>query len=156
MAIWQNLDGLTVKFTASDFAKYGGEYSTLGTDHIWEWNLRLENFPAGTYILSDGIRIPKGFELVRAEVYVDDAAAGGTSVAFGLYNMDRTAFDDDGLVTAANGATGSLTNGATVVGTGSQISTKTAATYLVNMIVAGTYTDGDIKFRIIGHPSTDV
>jgi len=163
MPIWNNQDGLLIK-TGRDEAVSGtsGQYGeTFSGNHVIEANVTLANYAAGqVVILEDNIRFPRGFRIERVESYVETAAAGGTSIDFGLIASDRvTAIDPAGFIAAS--PTANLTpagkrtnydqggtNSGALVGT---LTTPAQTGAYLTFRANGTFTAGVIKLRIIFH-----
>lgn len=87
--------------------------------------------------------IPDQAHIISANVYMTDtAAAGGTSVQFGTYQVNGTAIDADGLVTASNGATANLGANVDLTGTGALVGTAVTQKSYIAALTAGTFTGG--------------
>jgi len=129
---WYNDDGLLVRMGA-DHSAEESEYAprsvnTMGTvkEIVLKYDLELLSdtgeFSNGigytTDRDNDGDRdgfnpgnasIPAGAYIVGAEMYVTEAAAGGTSIVVGTYQEDGTVIDADGIL--ASILTAALTDG---------------------------------------------
>lgn len=97
----------------------------------------LDGFNAGDTFIPDQAHI------LSAEVFMlDTAAASGTSITVGTFQENGTAIDADGLVTAANAATASLTANARVAGSGALLNTGVTQKSYIGLVAAGTFTAG--------------
>ena len=160
MSQWYNADGLKVDFGRANNIKTFQPYAvnSMGTqkEAVFRFDLGSDEFDAGvTYTTdrnNDGTKdgfnagdftIPDQAVVDSVEVYLtDEAAAGGTSIAVGLFEEDGTAVDADGFVTAANGATANLVANGKVTGSGADIGVGTVGRYHVGMTIVGNYTAG--------------
>lgn len=93
--------------------------------------------------------IPAGSFITAAYIVVTEAAAGGTSVNFGLYQQDGTVIDADGIdaavATAALGATSAVVCDGALVGGTAQVGSNDA---YFGAAATGTYTAGKGKLVI--------
>lgn len=115
MAIWQNSDGLGVKFGREEAASQdttknpAGEYKAFGDKRITEFTLDLTDLNTSTQtILWDTAIFPKNARIEEIEVEVVTAATSGGAATLdvGLIRLDRTTeLDYDGFVAAAALAT---------------------------------------------------
>ena len=158
MSSWYNADGLNIEFGRTNTRKSNRpQYvKSFGATHEIHIPFDLSELAAGTAFpvdrdndgTTDGfhtgsVAIPDQAYIESAEIYMTDtAAAGGTSLAVGLYQEDGTAIDADGLVTAANGATANLTANAKVTGSGADVGTGVTERNFIALVVAGTFTAG--------------
>lgn len=127
---WTNPDGLQVRF-ASDWKQNAlrtnrpGTVNSYGAIKEIVINYDLKKLPASGINYSadlnnDGINdgfytgdvnIPAGSSIVEGYVVSGEAAAGGTSIAIGLFTKAGAAIAADGLLTATGGATAVLAAG---------------------------------------------
>lgn len=164
---WYNADGLKVRYP--EFYKEDGSknranlVNSYGREReiVIDFDLELLGANGVSFTTdrdNDGtvdgfnegdVTIPAGAIVTSAEIFVDEAAAGGTSVALGGFEADGSAIDADGLVTAANGATANLTLGGRVAGSGADINTNISTTLDAHLAltVVGTFTAG--KGRVV-------
>ena len=125
--------------------KFGGAVASQGSEKEHKYTFSYDDMPA----VSSGnvmvMGIPAGAKIISAVLKVDVAFVGGTSVAIGLTDLDGTANDPDGLITAAAGATANLTLGAVLTGGGALIGVvgDASADQGVSSLVVGTYTAGE-------------
>jgi hypothetical protein len=77
----------------------------------------------------------------------DEAAAGGTSIAVGLFTEAGAEIDLDGLLTATNGATANLGANVDLAGTGALLGTAVTQKGYIGITTVGTYTAG--KGRVL-------
>jgi len=125
--------------------KFGGKIASAGSVKELRYTFDYSDMPAtdsGNVMVS---AIPAASKIVSAEMKVGTAWVGGTSVAIGLTDLDGTANDPDGLITATQGATANLTAGSIHTGTGTLVGIVGDATaaQAVTSLVVGTYTAGD-------------
>lgn len=156
---WFNADGLVVDFARSRKILTNRPFAvkTYGatTEVHLKFDLSLITATEETFTTdrdndgtNDGFNsgdfyIPDQAFLESAEIYMTDtAAAGGTSVAAGTYEVDGTAIDADGLVTATEGVTADLAANDKLVGTGAQVGTAVTQKAYVALVTAGTFTAG--------------
>ena len=125
--------------------KFGGKISAAGSVKEIKYTFDYTDMPATDSGNDMVIAIPLGAKVVSAELKVDVAFVGGTSVAIGLTDKDGTANDPDGLITATQGATANLTLGAVITGTGTLVGIvgDASADQVVSSLVVGTYTAGE-------------
>ena len=130
MSTWMNDDGLLVKFGASKGASTaGGEFGAFaeGNEHMLEFEVNTTVLDGtGLKFLSDVVTLPKDAYLTRATFAIETAftSGGSATLAFGLYDTDRTtAYDADGIDSAI--AVGSLTSGS-ITCNGALIGTRLA------------------------------
>lgn len=98
----------------------------------------------GAMVLS----IPADSLILSSRLHVKTAAAGGTSYTIGLAQADGTAIDADGLHTAAQAVTASLTEDAWLVGGGALVGASVgAAAGQIVVAATGTFTAG--SYRLI-------
>ncbi len=138
---WTNSDGLTVLMHEEQgVAKDGGVTAVSPLKHI---KMKLD-LTADKVVAANDAVIPAGSYITGAHLVVTTAAAGGTSINFGLANAAGTAIDADGIdaavataALAANKAVvcnGALVGGADGVG---------AADAYVTTANTGTFTAGE-------------
>lgn len=161
MAQWFNADGLKVDYGRENALKTFRPYSvkTLGTktEVVFRFDLSDQSvFAAGTTFTTDrdndGTKdgfnlgdfvIPDQAVIDEATIYMTDTAgAGGTSIALGTFQLDGTAIDADGLITATNGAVANLTANNKQAGSGALIGTGVTQDSYVGLVVVGTFTAG--------------
>lgn len=167
-APWHNADGLDVKF--GNF--YGNRANFVNRPYIVnrlgsikevriEYDLSklaasevaytsdatndgtLDSFNTGDFYF------PANASVLNGYIVVTEAAAGGTSIKLGTYQLDGTAIDDDFVITATEGAkanidsVGSRTyaNGAGVAATAETAGVGTVDAYLA-LSAQGTFTAG--------------
>jgi len=95
------------------------------------------------------IEIPADAFIVSTHLHVVTAAAGGTSYTIGLYQSDSTVIDADGLHTAAQLVTASLTEDAWLVGSGALIGASIgAAAGQITVAATGTFTAGSYRLYV--------
>lgn len=174
---WQNDDGLTVNFGGEHAAPEarnrpraiasGGMMKHIVLDFDLELLSDTNEFSNGisytTDIDNDGARdgfhsgdaaIPAGAYVTRAYLYLDEAAAGGTSIVVGGYQVDGTVVDADGFFTTI--LTAALTDGALLGGdadqgdTGADVGVQVHATLPVYPAIdcTGTFTAGQGRLII--------
>lgn len=158
MSSWYNADGLNVEFGRTNTRKANRPQSvkSYGSTQELQLHFNLADLAAGTAFpvdrnndgTNDGfhtgsIAIPDQAYIESAVIYMTDtAAAGGTSLAVGLFQENGTPIDADGLITAANGAVANLTANAKVTGTGADVGTGVTEKNFIALVVAGTFTAG--------------
>lgn len=137
---WTNADGLTVLMHDEQGAvKDGGAAAVQATKQLV---VKLD-LTANKGVAANDAFIPAGAYITKAHLVVTTAAAGGTSINFGLANAAGTAIDADGIdaavATAALAANkGVACDGALVGGT----ATVGAADAYVTTANTGTFTAG--------------
>lgn len=172
--LWHNADGLNVKTHGSydsDVRNFFNRVRTVKTfgpikTYVMDIDLELVGasttwFPAdlnnnGT---NDGFTdeemfIPQGSAVLSVRGIGKEVAVGGTSFSVGTYTKAGVAIDDDGLVTATNGAIANLgTVGEFIIGTGALVASATgtvgltADSYLA-VLTSGTFTAGKLTLII--------
>lgn len=107
--IWQNDDGLRLKFGPAEADRTGayvGAYRSGDGEHVVEAVVDLATVAASTtpYILSPSVTIPNGAFIKKIEVVVNVETAGtNANLDFGLIDQDAsTELDFDGLLAAAD------------------------------------------------------
>jgi hypothetical protein len=170
---WTNADGLQVRF-ASDWASASlrknraGTHNSFGAIKEIEMDFDLRYIDDGTVSFSadldndgtmDGfyagdVRIPAHATIHEAFIVVGEAAAGGTSIAVGLFQEDGTAIDADGLITDLDAPVANMALGDKVIGTGA-FTSATAGTNgigandgFIGITATGTFTAGRGKLVI--------
>lgn len=164
--MWQNKDGLQVRFPGyhKDPANRANRLtglSTYGAIKQLEMDFDLEHITASSVSYSsdlnndgavDGFNsgdamIPAGAVVVSCKMIFSEAAAGGTSIIVGGYQLDGTAIDDNGFVTAT--LTAAMTKGAMIVNAGADIGVFVSDTLdsYIGIAATGTFTAG--KGRLI-------
>lgn len=166
---WFNEDGLVQRYggyhtNPANRVNRAGELRSVGEKKILEIDLDLIRIAntAVTYTTdrdndgaNDGFNtgdpyLPAGAVIESAKVYMSEAAAGGTSIAVGTYQLDGTAIDADGFITTTNGAAANMAAiGAVVTGSGADIGTTHSTTLdgYIAVVGAGTWTAG--KGRLV-------
>lgn len=158
MGTWYNADGLEIKYGRSNEREKNQVKSVKSFGHTQELviNFDLDGVSGETLFDTDrdndgtldgfntgSVAIPDQAYIESAEVYLsDEAGAGGTSIAVGTYQEDGTAIDDDGLVTAVNGAVANLTANTKVTGSGALIGSGVTQRSFVAVKAVGTFTAG--------------
>lgn len=155
---WFNADSLQVKYGRARKREknQAKQVNTLG--HIVEVKIPfdLSVHTTGTTFTTDrnndgtndgfttgDTAIPDQAHILSAEVFMfDTAGAGGTAIAVGTYQVDGTAIDVDGLVTATNGAVANLTANARVAGSGALLNTGVTQRSYLGIVATGTFTAG--------------
>lgn len=172
-APWHNPDGLEVKFGSyyvdeSNFINRPRALNTLGLvkQIVIDYDLELLGANGVAYtsdLNNDGTRdgfntgdvhLPAYASVTRVTVVATEAAAGGTSITLGTYDLTGSAIDADGLITATEGAVANLNtvggrtfgNGAYVAASADTPSIGAAEGYLA-LAASGTFTAG--KGRIL-------
>jgi len=164
MTIWQNSDGLGVKFGRDEAASQdttknpSGEVKAFGGVRIAEFTLDLTDLTtSGQTILWDTATFPKNarIEEVEVEVVTGATSGGSATLDIGLVRYDRTTeIDFDGLVAAAAKATIdtagkrlNLINGSTAAG--ALIGTTTANPgFAVAKAGTAVFTAGVLRVRV--------
>jgi len=170
---WYNADGLKVRFAGHQGQKrvHKNRFVEVRTDgHIREahclYDLSLIPTTTTGYTTDrnndgtvDGFNtgdffIPANSIVLSAQVFTNDAAAGGTEIEVGGYQENGTVIDRDGLITAANAATASLAASQLVIGTGADLADANAENgvgannYYPAIYANGTFTAGTGKIVI--------
>ena len=125
---------------------FGGHANTDNNVKTAVWQFTYDNLPdAAAHNL--GLSIPAGSTIVSAKLLVVTAFAGGTSYTVGLEDSAGAAIDADGLLTAAQLATASLTPaGKLITGTGALVGTTIGASAGELAVVAtGTFTAAEAQ-----------
>jgi len=96
-----------------------------------------------------GAFIPAGAVVRSCELYVSEAAAGGTSIVVGAYEEDGSVIDADGFNTTI--LTAAITAGAGIEGGGADIgeAVSTSLDSFVGIAATGTFTAGKGKLVIV-------
>lgn len=140
---WINSDGLEVGFGVRDSKnENAATIQTTGNIVLWQFPLDYDQVDIiGTDVPSSkSVPIPANATILRGNLRVTTAFAGGTNVNLGLMNSAGTAIDADGLDAAV--ATAALTAGAVVTFDGALIGTRIAADGYFGVTYSGTYTAG--------------
>lgn len=170
---WYNADGLKVRFAGHQGQKrvhknYFVDIRTDGNIREAHCLYDLTLIPTTTISYStdrnndgtvDGFNsgdfcIPAGAIVLSAQVFTNDAAAGGTEIEVGGYQENGTVIDRDGLITAANASTANLAASQLVIGTGADLADANAENgvgannYYVGIYANGTFTAGTGKIVI--------
>lgn len=174
-APWQNADGLSVKFPNyySDPKNFVNRFRGLNECYgamkqgVFEYDLSKITAGTTTYtrdLNNDGtldgfdigdFYIPANSSILRVTLVTTVAAAGGTSITLGTYQLAGTAIAATGLITATEGVLANLDSvGSRTYGAGSLAASavETAgvgtADAFVAMAVTGTFTAGKGKIYI--------
>ena len=147
---WTNDDGLIVGFGVRDVEdERAGVTNTAGNVEEVVLDFAYDDLPTNGE--NDGriLSIPANSLILSSKLYVKTAAAGGTSYTIGLAQADGTAIDADGLHTAAQLVTASLTAGAWLVGAGALVGAEVgAADGQIVVADTGTYTAGEYRLVV--------
>lgn len=174
---WLNQDGLFVKFGLNEATQtLGGSFEdTFIGATVVECELDFAHTPAvsGTVkIIADNVIIPKNSQIIGVRTIWEVAAVGGTSLAVGLYQLDRTtAIAAGGFVNAqAIAVQNPVATAAGIIeyrapGIGNAIPAATAGggtllglvssaslAGLIGVTSVGTYTAGRCAIQIIYRP----
>ena len=170
---WYNADGLKVRFAGHQGQKRVHKnrfVEVVTTGHIREahclYDLTLIPTTTISYTTDrnndgtlDGFNsgdffIPANSIVLSCDVYSQVAAAGGTNIEVGGYQENGTVIDRDGLVTATEGVTASMSAGNRVIGVGADLADANnensvgANNYYVGIYTNGTFTAGTGKIVI--------
>ena len=133
---WTNSDGLTVLMHEEQgVAKDGGITTVSPIKHI---KLKLD-LTADKTVAANDVAIPAGSYITDARLVVTTAAAGGTSINFGLANSAGTAIDA-AVATAALAANLAVVCNGALVGLAAGVG---AADAYVTTANTGTFTAGE-------------
>ena len=146
---WLNQDGLAVGFgtRTQNFTESRRHPAPDGPLEKVVLKIRGEDLADAVAVGEDqivnGVVIPAGATLIRAEILVTEAFVGATAVLdVGTYDQAGAVIDDDGIVAAQTVA--SLTLGAEIAGAGAALDTvvgaggvKIAASYDTAAFTAG-------------------
>lgn len=147
---WTNDDGLIVGFGVRDVEdERAGVTNTAGDIEEIVLDFAYDDLP--TYGANDGriLTIPANSLIVSSRLNVKTAAAGGTSYTVGLHQAGGTAIDADGLHTAAQLVTASLTAGAWLTGGGALVGAGIGANGGQIVVAAtGTFTAGEYRLVV--------
>lgn len=162
--VWTNADGLQVRF---DSEKGNHDYAWAVTSENGKvveasLKLRLADLGAnGTSFTADNdrngvldgfrthdFRIPAGYVVEACRVIVKEAAVGGTSIAVQSYNEAGAVQTANAYFTATQGATANLTLNSAVLGTGTAVGVRSAATVIPAVVAVGTFTAGIIEVHL--------
>lgn len=141
---WLNADGLRQGYGARDSKnENAATVRTQGNIEVWQFPIDYDTLATiGTAPVSKSIPIPANSTILRGQLQVTTAFAGGTNIDFGLMNSAGTAIDDDGLDSAV--LTSAMTPANTIVtfdGALIGANVGTADAYF-GTVVTGTYTAG--------------
>lgn len=161
MAHWINDDGLKVNFgqdQARETASLMAKTISLGPINYMVCDLNYDDLPTYTADLDgDGTDdgwtdedayIPAGSYITRAWIIVETAFADGTSYNLGLYQLNGTVIDADGIDAAV--AVADMAANESVDCDGQLVGTQDLLTADAYLLVAatGTYTAGKAKIVI--------
>lgn len=155
MGTWTNDDGLYLRFgqTEADVTKAGEPRDGDGMERVAEVEIAAADLTVSTTKVYDGLTIPNGAHITKAEFYVETAFAGATgTLTIGLVDQDRsTAIDADGI-DAAIAVTAIDAAGDLITCDGALINTTLSNTGLVSAL-NGTaqFTAGVGQLRIYYH-----
>lgn len=149
-AEWVNDDGLHIGFGARTVEdKFAGKTRTAGVVDQVVLEFNYDDLPSYGATDNNILTIPANSVIVSSKLYVKTAAVGGTSYTIGLHESDGTAIDADGLHTAAQLVTASLTAGAWLAGGGALVgATIGSAGGQIVVADTGTYTAGSYKLVV--------
>lgn len=161
---WFNADGLNVEYGRKLARKRNEAHATKNFGDLQElvWDIDFAKLPAGGTLFTtdrnndgtnDGFNtgdtfIPDQAHIRSVTLYMtDEAAAGGTSITVGTYQVNGTAIDADGLLKPATGITASMGANADLAGDGDQIGTALTQKGYLGLTTVGTFTAG--KGRLV-------
>lgn len=156
---WMNNDGLYVQYgTQKAVPTTAGDYLSYGEWRDIEFTVSLATgsplATAGTYVIANTTFLGTNIFIESVNYDVEIPGAGGTSLSVGTRRMDRVTDISTTNLSAAI-ATASLTQGANVtVFTGGLVGTTVTTSQLpdgaayITATTIGTYTAGQVKFRI--------
>jgi hypothetical protein len=181
MTTWNNADGLLVKMSGYErnprYQVNRARAVRYESIQAIEMDVDLTQVPAGGVYFpfdlnNDGVPdgfspeetyLPANSSVIRATLYMTEAAAGGTSITVGTYQQNGTAIAATGLVTATEGVLANINGvGRRVFGAGALTAAAagTAGVGAVDAYVAigatGTFTAGKGKLIIEYIPAVDV
>jgi len=162
---WMNPSGIVVRngrdwIAQKSRGNRGGTLSTMGAVKQIEIDVDAKRLPAGavnyttdrgntgtaTGFYTGDVSIPAYANIVSAELVVGETFLGGTTLDVGLFELDGSAIDADGLIAAA--AVADLTIGERIVGAGAVIGeTVGSEQAYIGLTATGTFTAG--KGRLI-------
>ncbi len=147
---WTNDDGLKVGFgTRTPEDKIGGVTRVAGNVKEVVLDFNYDDLPGAGGSDLQVLSIPAGSQIIGSKLNVKTAAAGGTSYTIGLVEADGTAIDADGLHTALQLVTASLTAGAWLDGGGALIGASIgSADGQIVVGATGTFTAGAYRLVI--------
>lgn len=161
MALWRNDDGLDIRFgtdRARDTDRIGWTVNAVGPYNYMVVDIDYDNLPTFTadsnndgtddaFSLGDPY-IPAGSYITKATWIVETAYASGTSYNVGLYDIDGSAIDADGIDAAV--AAAALAANQAVDCDGQLVATQDLVTSDAYLVVAatGTFTTGKGKLVI--------
>lgn len=147
---WTNSDGLVVGFGVRDVEDLrGGAVSSDGMVEQVVLDFDYDDLPTNSATDGRVLTIPANAIILNSRLYVKTAAADGVSYTIGLNQADGTAIDADGLHTAAQLVTASLTAGAWLVGSGALVgATIGSAAGQIVVAASGTFTAGSYRLVV--------
>lgn len=164
MGIWRNQDGLYIKFgTDEGVVGAGGSYAEPGEgqDLILDVTINLATLNTATNtILSDNVRVPKGYLVKRVQLVTTVAATSGgaATLDFGVVRNDRTTEEDYNGFAAAVALASINASGKVVempvggAGAGALVGTTLAATAAGGLLTAkantAVFTAGQVRARV--------
>lgn len=133
--------------------KFGGKSAKLGSIVEIHYDFSYDDLPTDDSGNEMVLALPAGARLVDSVFKVGTAWAGGTSLTVGLAQKDGTVIDADGLHTAAQLVTASMTAGAVLVGGGALIDASIGSDAgVVEVAATGTYTAGTAQLIVRYQP----
>jgi len=164
---WTNADGLQVRF-GSDWSSNGlrrnrpGTLSTMGAEKQIEVDVVFKTLASGVTgysadLNNDGtndgfyngdVKIPANSKITAVQYVAGETAVGGTAFTVGLYQLNGTAINATGLITATEGVVANMTVGKIITGAGTLASTTSGSTSVgatdayIGITPTGTFTAG--------------
>lgn len=155
---WFNPDGLNVEYGRARKRQKNQPKAVNTLGHIVEvkFPFDLSVHTTGTTFTTDrnndgtadgfnsgDLFIPDQAHILSCEIFMTDtAAAGGTAVTIGTFQVDGTAIDADGFMTAAVATTAAMAANARIAGTGALLNTGVTQKSYVGAVATGTFTAG--------------
>lgn len=100
--VWNNDDGLRVRFPGDDRITHGGEYPGAGEYRVIEVEFDIVDVGTSATILDEDIIVPRNSRIEQVELVSETAFATITSLDIGLIRLDGTTeLDYDGLIDGA-------------------------------------------------------
>lgn len=99
MTVWNNADGLRVRFPNDDREVHGGEYPGAGSLRTIEVEFDFANIGTSATVLDYNIIVPSNSRIQEVYLISETAATALTTLDFGLFRLDGTTeLDHDGLI----------------------------------------------------------